>query len=67
MLTVTDIDALIRDMRTFAEWRSARDDLIRQGLDAGMPAARIADEMQISISVVHRLRAGTNRRKNVLT
>ena len=41
----------------FRHWKESRDPLIREALDAGMPAERIAAEMGIGKSVVHRIKS----------
>lgn len=46
-----------RAMELYAYWTTHRDDIIRQGLKEGMPAYLIADRMQISVSVVRRIKA----------
>lgn len=41
----------------FRRWKESRDPLVQEALKAGMPAERIAEEMGIAKSVVHRIKA----------
>lgn len=54
--TTPETAGLIVDMRAYAAVKAMRDDLILQGLAAGMPVWRIADEMDIDRKTIFTVR-----------
>ena len=52
----------LTDLREFGHWKSRRDALIRRALRLGIPVERISVEMQVSKSVIQRVRNNTPRR-----
>jgi len=57
-VTSSDLTRVLCDLREFGYWKSRRDALIRQALDLDVPVERIAAEMQVSASVIRRIKAG---------
>lgn len=47
---------IVVDMRSYAEWKNKRDAIILEGLAAGMPVWRIADEMNIDRKTIFAVR-----------
>lgn len=54
----TPVDIAVKAMREYAEWKGKRDEIIRQGLAAGMPVWRIANEMKIDRKIVSKIKRG---------
>lgn len=53
---MTSLTRVLCDLREFGYWKSRRDALVRQALDLGVPVERIAAEMQVSESVVRKIK-----------